>query len=828
MLPLGIYNEDWGPSAKKIKTIHSSLIRVYDEDNEDHLRGELNESSKEVFLKRLHNFTLDGKFVDITLKMDDGAEFPCHRNVLAANSDYFLHMFSNDMSETNKKIVKIAEVPSPIMKIALDYMYLLRCTFAYSQFFDLLIVANMFEIKGLEQCLGESFAEDCEAMGAYYHSKMSIDFLVQFWRFSQDYPILTESIRVSGTSLQQIISRTFKYPSNIGALKESNILKDFDVESLKKLLADTEMSENSSSYLDIVIYWMKHCGEDAAADLRTAHFDDDLTQSTIKLSLSQIDLIRCHVDWKDSKIKPHYEAFVKSRDVDQNRFLILPHHSNRNQFIAHCMASGKTFVLNTPKLEGDPYGTSQLAVHMEGDSHELYSFQGQHVSRDINDNSLRPSLCCHRYSFSKKQWILLSEEHLYRFEKCKNLDFCIPPTTVGPYKISIGLVGRSNRLTETIFEIDDSSLPYVNFFRLHKFLDRYPGRSSLRSDWASCVLELEVAAICETEKDKSVLLGNSNKDESGKKPVSMYGVIGCELQPFPDGLVDVPLNVISIENVMFVCASAPFLVSKESSKPYLKLPQVWMFKPYFGSDKREQSKRQWTPLPTPSFPDISFATFYFDPFEKKLNLVMMQEGMKSQRGRLVGRFTLKGNIEELYNRCFEASKPWIHRKGTMPTLDETWTYQPVSEATADFLSCGCSLPGQVRLLFARLNSVHMQQVTLEPDAEGVMKVKFEGTCLNTHENQRSDSISKMSTDEEVVSTLTEIVERAVEATNSIHSENEPERMAIDQTVEAAPRWMVYQDSSFKGEMTKTLELQMQNDNLDGIIVNKRKLQLPLA
>ena len=54
-------------------------------------------------LFKLGQFRENGEFIDVRLKVDESI-FPAHRNVLAANSDYFHAMFTNGMKESNQEV----------------------------------------------------------------------------------------------------------------------------------------------------------------------------------------------------------------------------------------------------------------------------------------------------------------------------------------------------------------------------------------------------------------------------------------------------------------------------------------------------------------------------------------------------------------------------------------------------------------------------------------------------------------------------------------------------------------------------------------------------
>ena len=50
-------------------------------------------------------------------------ELPAHKGVLAANSNYFLAMFTTDMAERQKETVKVNGVKAETMRALLDFMY---------------------------------------------------------------------------------------------------------------------------------------------------------------------------------------------------------------------------------------------------------------------------------------------------------------------------------------------------------------------------------------------------------------------------------------------------------------------------------------------------------------------------------------------------------------------------------------------------------------------------------------------------------------------------------------------------------------------------------
>jgi hypothetical protein len=84
-------------------------------------------------------------FSDITLTVS-GVSIPCHKIILATNSEYFMNLFSH-MSEKNLPEIEIKEVDPEKFKKVLDALYSPNLEiFSESDFFGLLEVADMFQV----------------------------------------------------------------------------------------------------------------------------------------------------------------------------------------------------------------------------------------------------------------------------------------------------------------------------------------------------------------------------------------------------------------------------------------------------------------------------------------------------------------------------------------------------------------------------------------------------------------------------------------------------------------------------------------------------------
>lgn len=77
--------------------------------------------SKQI-LRSLDHLRREGIMCDVIIKAAD-QEFPAHRNILSASSDYFFAMFNGNMRESNEEVITISEVQPESMKAILDFIY---------------------------------------------------------------------------------------------------------------------------------------------------------------------------------------------------------------------------------------------------------------------------------------------------------------------------------------------------------------------------------------------------------------------------------------------------------------------------------------------------------------------------------------------------------------------------------------------------------------------------------------------------------------------------------------------------------------------------------
>ena len=88
------------------------------------------------------------QFVDVTLVVGDH-DFPCHRNVLAVTSPFFMALFSNDLAESRQDRIQIKSLDPHTMEQILDYVYTGEVVLSEESVQNLLSAGNLFQLISL-------------------------------------------------------------------------------------------------------------------------------------------------------------------------------------------------------------------------------------------------------------------------------------------------------------------------------------------------------------------------------------------------------------------------------------------------------------------------------------------------------------------------------------------------------------------------------------------------------------------------------------------------------------------------------------------------------
>jgi hypothetical protein len=141
-----------------------------------------------------------------------------------------------------------------------------------------------------------------------------------------------------------------------------------------------------------------------------------------------------------------------------------------------------------------------------------------------------------------------------------------------------------------------------------------------KADWQYFFPSFDVLGMGITDDDDVVVFGNTFF------PTSLFGdefesIYEFTEESFPDGPCDKPFSVVAT-NVrgfpsggIFIIPTAPFVTKNDKGDLLLKIPCVWTFD--------ADGSPSWKPIPTPSFPNLDYASIFLDPLNQ-LHLVLVQ------------------------------------------------------------------------------------------------------------------------------------------------------------------------------------------------------------
>nr|XP_006824624.1 PREDICTED: kelch-like protein 12 [Saccoglossus kowalevskii] len=112
-----------------------------------------NSHAKDI-LTTMNNLRKNGTLCDVVLSVEK-TEFPAHRIVLAACSDYFCAMFTNEMSESQKQSIEIQGLTANTMEVLLDFVYTETVNVTVENVQELLPAACLLQLKGVKRACSE-------------------------------------------------------------------------------------------------------------------------------------------------------------------------------------------------------------------------------------------------------------------------------------------------------------------------------------------------------------------------------------------------------------------------------------------------------------------------------------------------------------------------------------------------------------------------------------------------------------------------------------------------------------------------------------------------
>ena len=200
-------------------------------------------------LSKFEEFRKRKEFIDVRLKVGKDV-FPAHRNVLAAESDYFYAMFTGGMKESNQEVIELKDenISGDALRITLDSVYRGELSMtATKDVFEILTTASHLQITSIvEQC--------CDLLDRE---------LVQRRLDVQTYRQLSTLANVHGLkNLQEATER--KMASMYKDICETDeFLSHIDSDQLLSLLSRDDLSAASETFVfKSVMQWIKYKKEE--------------------------------------------------------------------------------------------------------------------------------------------------------------------------------------------------------------------------------------------------------------------------------------------------------------------------------------------------------------------------------------------------------------------------------------------------------------------------------------------------------------------------------------------------------------------------------------
>ena len=182
----------------------------------------------------LNTQRLSGVFCDVQLIVDD-KEFSAHRSILAANSSFFLAMFTAEMVEKDEARVTLSIVSKAAMESILEFMYTGQIQIHLANVFELLQASNFLFVDEI--------------------TKACCQFLENIIDIENCFTIRTIADAFSCDGLTQTVTQYINRKFTELAKTESFLKLAID-DVVKFLSSDDIQIENEEQLLEIVKDWI--------------------------------------------------------------------------------------------------------------------------------------------------------------------------------------------------------------------------------------------------------------------------------------------------------------------------------------------------------------------------------------------------------------------------------------------------------------------------------------------------------------------------------------------------------------------------------------------
>lgn len=198
----------------------------------------------EHILQELNVFRKTATFTDVVLQVEE-QDFPCHRAVLCASSQYFRTMFMGQLRESGQSVVQLKEVSEVALEHLLDFVYEGRIQLQEENVETVFQAADLLDVPALSKaCL--DFLEKCV-------SHLNCLGLMEFAKHYSLQPLLEQC--------QNLLYRDFKI-----VVKQDEFL-ELPMERVVELLDSEKLQVQEEVLVETVLLWVHHQGSKRKAVL---------------------------------------------------------------------------------------------------------------------------------------------------------------------------------------------------------------------------------------------------------------------------------------------------------------------------------------------------------------------------------------------------------------------------------------------------------------------------------------------------------------------------------------------------------------------------------
>ena len=215
----------------------------------------------------------DQTFSDVVVVAGD-REFPCHRAILAASSEYFKVALTTDIREARGRRITLHDVSEEVFSTLLDYVYGGKYVLTEENLFDVWKAADMLQITVInDQCMG-LFKEFCS-------TKMSVNNCVDYFC----------KVRLFNQQAQSIVlDFIYKNFTTLGIRLKAGLLT---MEELKSLISHKNLEVwCEDQTIEFVLNWAEE-NKDSIRPKPSTKYSSECVSSTSQCGPTLADVLEC-------------------------------------------------------------------------------------------------------------------------------------------------------------------------------------------------------------------------------------------------------------------------------------------------------------------------------------------------------------------------------------------------------------------------------------------------------------------------------------------------------------------------------------------------------